>query len=114
MPKMKRDLLSHIRDTTHLSKAQMKNIMGDHSVLHKLQVPLYPRKFLQIKSCFWKLPNIGEVKINSDGSSRGNPGKWGVRFIIRDHTGTFLRTCSQGLGNVTSYMAECSALSQGL
>ncbi|KAF6168035.1 hypothetical protein GIB67_011420 [Kingdonia uniflora] len=66
------------------------------------------------KSCYWKLPNDGEVKINSDGLSRGNPRKGGVGFIIRDHNGTVLRTYSKGLGTVTSYMAECSALLQGL
>ncbi|KAF6156492.1 hypothetical protein GIB67_011293 [Kingdonia uniflora] len=31
-----------------------------------------------------------------------------------NHTGTVLRTYSHGLGNVTGYMADCSALLQGL
>ncbi|KAF6150783.1 hypothetical protein GIB67_020866 [Kingdonia uniflora] len=55
-----------------------------------------------------------QVKINSDESSRGNPGKGSVGFIIRNHTRTVLRTYSHRVGNVTSYMAKCSALLQGL
>ncbi|KAF6161411.1 hypothetical protein GIB67_009290 [Kingdonia uniflora] len=75
---------------------------------------LFQLMFQQIKSYFWKHPNVGEVKINSDGSFRGNPGKESVGFIIRNHTGAVLRTYSQGLGNIISYMAECYALLQGL
>ncbi|KAF6154191.1 hypothetical protein GIB67_016443 [Kingdonia uniflora] len=114
MSKKKRDLFSHIRDTAHQSKSQMKNSVGDLSVLHKLQVPLHPRMFQQIKSYFWKIPNVGVVKINFVRSSRGNPEKGGAGFIIINHTGTFMRTYSYGLGNFTSYMAECSTLLQGL
>ncbi|KAF6172084.1 hypothetical protein GIB67_029502 [Kingdonia uniflora] len=61
-----------------------------------------------------KLPRVGEVKINSDGSSRDNPGIGGVGFITRGHNGIVLRAYSKGQGNVTYYMAECSALLQGL
>ncbi|KAF6168172.1 hypothetical protein GIB67_011557 [Kingdonia uniflora] len=114
MPKIKKDLLSHIRDTTHLSQSHMKNCVGDLSVLHNLQAVLHSKKIQHIKSCYWKLPRVGEVKINSDDSSRGNPRKGGVGFIIRDHNGTVLRAHSKGLGDVTCYMAECSTLLQGL
>ncbi|KAF6161271.1 hypothetical protein GIB67_009158 [Kingdonia uniflora] len=55
----------------------------------------------------------GEVKNNSDGASKGNPGKGGVGYIIRDNQGNVLRTCLLGLGVVTSYKAECRAIVEG-
>ncbi|KAF6153940.1 hypothetical protein GIB67_023717 [Kingdonia uniflora] len=69
-----------------------------------------------VRSCWWWwcLPEEGEVKINTDGASKGNSGKGGAGFIIRNSRGVVLRTSAIGLGTVTSYMAECVALVQGL
>ncbi|KAF6171515.1 hypothetical protein GIB67_018039 [Kingdonia uniflora] len=75
---------------------------------------MHPRKLQVIKSCFWDLVKEGEVKINSDGASRGNPFEGGTGFIIRDHVGKVLRTFFQGLGTATSYIEKCTALLQGL
>ncbi|KAF6160818.1 hypothetical protein GIB67_036019 [Kingdonia uniflora] len=61
-------------------------------------------------SCFWKLPEEGEVKINTDGASKGNSGKGGVGFIIRDNGRNVLRTMSIGMGIGTSFAAECTSI----
>ncbi|KAF6164919.1 hypothetical protein GIB67_017122 [Kingdonia uniflora] len=114
MDNLKRGLLSKIKDTAFLSKATMYNSMKDLSILHSLNIDLHPKKIPVIKSCYWEPPSAGEVRITSDGASRGNPGKGGTGFIIRNHLGAILRTFSVGMGTVTSFMAECNALVQGL
>ncbi|KAF6173588.1 hypothetical protein GIB67_022947, partial [Kingdonia uniflora] len=36
------------------------------------------------------LPEVNEIKANTDGSSRGNPRRGGYGFVFRDHVGTLL------------------------
>ncbi|KAF6165368.1 hypothetical protein GIB67_018812 [Kingdonia uniflora] len=67
-----------------------------------------------VRSYFWALPEVGEIKVNTDGAAKGNPSKGGTGFIIRNHRGAVLMTVAMGLGLETSYMAECTALIQGL
>ncbi|KAF6158767.1 hypothetical protein GIB67_040281 [Kingdonia uniflora] len=62
---------------------------------------------LVVFSYFWELPNHGEIKINTDGAARGNPGKGGIGCIFRDSDNKVLGSLSQGLGLVTNYRAEC-------
>ncbi|KAF6141590.1 hypothetical protein GIB67_023762 [Kingdonia uniflora] len=86
----------------------------DLSIIHCLRVPCHPRKVTIVRSCFWDLLEEGKVKINTDGASKRNLGKGGVGFIIRNSRGAILRATAMGLGNVISYMAECTAFVQGL
>ncbi|KAF6145553.1 hypothetical protein GIB67_037586 [Kingdonia uniflora] len=101
------------KETAYLSKAVMNNTTKDFSILYCLRVPCHPRQDINVRSCFWNLPEEGEVKINSDGASKGNPGKGGAGVIIRNCRGAIFQTMMVGLGNVTSYMAECMTLVQG-
>ncbi|KAF6159379.1 hypothetical protein GIB67_032150 [Kingdonia uniflora] len=57
---------------------------SDQCILHSLGVPLHPSKHIVVKSCFWEPPQQGEIKINTDGAARGNPGKGGIGCIFRD------------------------------
>ncbi|KAF6141403.1 hypothetical protein GIB67_021219 [Kingdonia uniflora] len=61
-----------------------------------------------------KLPNHGEIKINTDGAARGNPGKGSIGCIFRDSEGEILGSFSQGLGLVSNYTAECKAIIKGV
>ncbi|KAF6138701.1 hypothetical protein GIB67_009895 [Kingdonia uniflora] len=62
----------------------MKNSLADLSILHKIGVPLHPRKWVKVDSYFWELPNHGEIKINTDRAARGNPGKGSIGCNFRD------------------------------
>ncbi|KAF6135569.1 hypothetical protein GIB67_015422 [Kingdonia uniflora] len=97
------------------SLAYLAEILGltEHYPL-SLRVPCHPRKDMIVRSYFWVLPEEGDVKINTDGASEGIPGKGGASFIIRNSRGVVLRTMAIGLGTVTNYMAECTALVMGL
>ncbi|KAF6134159.1 hypothetical protein GIB67_013556 [Kingdonia uniflora] len=66
-----------IQETTFLSKAVMDNNQEDLNIICNLRVPCHPRKDMIVRSYFWALPEVGEIKVNTDGTAKGNPGKGG-------------------------------------
>ncbi|KAF6155318.1 hypothetical protein GIB67_019844 [Kingdonia uniflora] len=90
------------------------NTQEDLNTIHGLRVSGRPRKETLIKSCFWELPSMGEVKINTDGESKGNLGKGGVGYIIKNCEGAVLWAGAKGLGTTTSFLAKCQVIIQGV
>ncbi|KAF6151028.1 hypothetical protein GIB67_016506 [Kingdonia uniflora] len=103
-----------IQDTTLLSSRIMFSCQTDLSILHSLRVLLHHGRSTAVKSRFWELPEKDEVKINTDRTARGNPGKGGIGCIYRDCNGKVLGTLAKGLGLVTNFTAECKAIIQGI
>ena len=62
----------------------------------------------------WEKPPIGWLKLNSDGSALGNPGKVRGGGLIRDHQGNWIRGYARSLGNTNSFITELWALRDGL
>ncbi|XP_027172427.1 uncharacterized protein LOC113772083 [Coffea eugenioides] len=62
----------------------------------------------------WRCPKQSVVKLNSDGCSRGNPGKSGGGGIIRNYEGRFLLGFSCFFGELTSLQAELEPLLHGI
>ncbi|KAL0016329.1 hypothetical protein SO802_003398 [Lithocarpus litseifolius] len=68
-----------------------------------------------LKDIPWERPPRGWVKLNTDGSSLGNPGTaGGGGGIIHDDSGHWLTGFSQRIGITSSFMAELWALRDGL
>ncbi len=57
---------------------------------------------------------ITEVKLYTDGGSRGNPGPSALGFVVKDIHATILQTGSQYLGITTNNQAEYQAVKAGL
>ncbi|XP_059064238.1 aspartyl protease family protein 2-like [Cryptomeria japonica] len=58
---------------------------------HGIRIPpSFGQKDNMRKAASWSPPNLGWLKLNFDGASRGNPGPSGIRYVIRDHTGAIL------------------------
>ena len=57
---------------------------------------------------------MGELKLNTDGSSRGNPGRPGGGGVLRDGEGKLLLAFSTFVGSCTSIQAEARALLFGV
>ncbi|KAF6171440.1 hypothetical protein GIB67_031766 [Kingdonia uniflora] len=110
----KRKWLIQIHDSVVLSTGLIFNNQSDLGILHRLGVAVHPNKHPLAKSCFWELPRIGEIKINTDGAAKGNLGKGGIGCIFRDCNGNVLGTLSKGLGLVTNFMAKCEAIIHGV
>lgn len=63
---------------------------------------------------WWKRPCFGYLKLNTDGSSRGNPGPSSYGGFIRDSDGRWVCGYMGRMGNrVTSLVAELWALFKG-
>ncbi|KAL0430590.1 UNVERIFIED_CONTAM: hypothetical protein Sradi_0685000 [Sesamum radiatum] len=71
-------------------------------------VPLAPRVVR------WTTPSLAWFKLNSDGSSLGNPGPVGAADIIRDAEGQVRLAYQDALGTATSVIAELTTLWRGL
>lgn len=55
-----------------------------------------------------------KVVINTDGASRGNPGKAAIGAVIADEQGGTIHTISRCIGITTNNQAEYKALIEGL
>uniref|UniRef100_A0A2N9I4P7 RNase H type-1 domain-containing protein n=1 Tax=Fagus sylvatica TaxID=28930 RepID=A0A2N9I4P7_FAGSY len=62
----------------------------------------------------WATPPLGWFKLNTDGSSLGNPGLAGGGGVIRNHLGDWVGGYSRAIGHTTSVQAELRALKDGL
>ena len=62
----------------------------------------------------WEKPQVGWVRLNTDGSAIGNPGRAGGGGILQDDQGRWIASFSKNIGLSTSFMAELWALSDGL
>ncbi|KAH7840967.1 hypothetical protein Vadar_023977 [Vaccinium darrowii] len=67
-----------------------------------------------VLSVGWKAPSEGRFKLNTDGASKGNPGKAGVGGLIRDHKGEWVGGFCQSIGIQSSLEAELRGLRSGL
>ncbi|KAF6141226.1 hypothetical protein GIB67_024310 [Kingdonia uniflora] len=111
---IKRQWLKRIQDYAALSTSLMFNTQIELGILHYLGVDVYASKHPLVKSCYWELPRIGEIKINTDGAAKGNPGKGGIGCIYRDCNGNVLGTLAKGLGLVSNFIAECEPIIHGV
>ncbi|KAF7814237.1 putative ribonuclease H protein At1g65750 family [Senna tora] len=62
----------------------------------------------------WVKPSNGMIKLNTDGSSLGNPGPAGFGGIFRNEDGRWMGGFSGYIGTQTNMFAELTAIKQGL
>ena len=62
----------------------------------------------------WKPPPFGFFKLNTDGSTRGNPGLASAGDLIRDHNGMWIDSFCKNIGFTYSMAAELWGLRNGL
>ena len=62
----------------------------------------------------WERPNRGWHKLNTDGSSLGNPGMASGGGILHSESGTWIKAFTRKIGITTSFVAELWALRDGL
>ncbi|KAG2713072.1 hypothetical protein I3843_04G149000 [Carya illinoinensis] len=86
----------------------------DRKLLSELDIPVREVVPRILKLVAWSMPSDGWVKLNVDGSCRGNLGSCGGGGVIRDEGGRFLATFSSKYGIGTNNEAELKALIGGL
>nr|XP_016467082.1 PREDICTED: uncharacterized protein LOC107789726 [Nicotiana tabacum] len=62
----------------------------------------------------WDFPEQGWVKVNTDGASRGNPGRSSIGFVLRNEEGDVLYACGKEIQEGTNSIAEAKAISEAL
>ena len=67
-----------------------------------------------MKDVRWERPRRGWWKLNTDGSSLGNPGLAGGGGILRDEMGSWVLGFSRNIGVTSSFEAKLWALRDGL
>lgn len=86
----------------------------DERIIQRLDLPLQPINHRISRAVSWNKPASGCVKLNVDGSCRGNPGTCGGGGVIRDSVGTVLGGFSACFGQGTNNEAELRALKEGV
>ncbi|KAG2666238.1 hypothetical protein I3760_15G047900 [Carya illinoinensis] len=101
----------------HLIKGSIKQLRlakQDGDILRRLDIPVPhspPEKVTMVK---WIKPQQGWVKLNTDGSSLGNPGQSGAGGVIRDTSGHLCIAYSMDLGQGSNNYAELKGLLEGV
>ncbi|XP_060190462.1 uncharacterized protein LOC132619635 [Lycium barbarum] len=62
----------------------------------------------------WNLPPLGWCACNTDGASRGNPGRSAYGFCLRDAEGNLLYAQAEEIGYATNIEAEIVAILEAL
>lgn len=88
-----------------ITKATEFAFLGLDGKTHTHQVTI------QVK---WFAPPVNWYKVNSDGSSLGNPGLTGGGGLIRNDKGEWIRGFARAIGSTTSAAAELWALRDGI
>ncbi|WMV29043.1 hypothetical protein MTR67_022428 [Solanum verrucosum] len=71
---------------------------------------------LKVRQVLWKPPERGCIKCNTNGASRGNPGRSSWSFCVRNHSGNIIHAQAQEMEdtNSTNTQAEAMAILQAL
>lgn len=72
------------------------------------------RPQMQVQIVTWNLPPQGWIKCNTDGTSKGNPGKSSYGYCIRDYLGHLIYAESNFLGISTNMYAETRGVKEAL
>ncbi|XP_070028734.1 uncharacterized protein LOC142170458 [Nicotiana tabacum] len=80
-------------------------------VLHMMENYM-PR--LRVTKVTWEFPIAGWTKINSDGASRGNPGRSSIGFCLRNEQGDLIYAVGKEIDETTNTQAEARAILEAL
>ncbi|XP_059290521.1 uncharacterized protein LOC132044056 [Lycium ferocissimum] len=71
---------------------------------------------IKVSIVIWKFPDRGWIKVNTDGASRGNPGRSSWGFCVRDENGDVIQAQAKEMEDhmSTNTQAETMAILQAL
>ncbi|XP_035541522.1 uncharacterized protein LOC118344586 [Juglans regia] len=119
------DRVDSVQTVWHVIKIWIRQIISlvmrvsrisshDVAILQRLDIPVLPQKPKQVRVVRWFRPSQGWMKLNSDGSSLGNPGPAGAGGVIRDSFGNLQAAYSVFLGQGSNNFAELRSLLEGV
>ncbi|XP_070024861.1 uncharacterized protein [Nicotiana sylvestris] len=69
---------------------------------------------LKVTKFMWEFPSAGWLKVNTDGASRGNPGRSSIGFCIRNENGDIVKSVGKEIEETTNTVAEAKAMVEAL
>ncbi|XP_016465612.2 uncharacterized protein LOC107788446 [Nicotiana tabacum] len=69
---------------------------------------------LKVTKVMWEFPSAGWLKVNTDGASRGNPGRSSISFCIRNENGDIVKSVGKEIEETTNTVAEAKAMVEAL
>ncbi|XP_075100498.1 uncharacterized protein LOC142176491 [Nicotiana tabacum] len=69
---------------------------------------------LKVTKVMWEFPSAGWLKFNTDGASRGNPGRSSIGFCIRNENGDIVKSVGKEIEETTNIVAEAKAMVEAL
>ncbi|XP_075092316.1 uncharacterized protein LOC142172566 [Nicotiana tabacum] len=69
---------------------------------------------LKVTKVMWEFPSAGWLKVNTDGASRGNPGRSSIGFCIRNENGDIIKSVGKEIEETTNTVAEAKAMVEAL
>ncbi|XP_019225233.1 PREDICTED: uncharacterized protein LOC109206828 [Nicotiana attenuata] len=69
---------------------------------------------LKYEKVLWELPMEGWIKVNTDGASRGNPGRSAIGFCLRDQAGDLKYAQGKEITEGSNNKAEAEAIVEAL
>ncbi|KAF9605181.1 hypothetical protein IFM89_014294 [Coptis chinensis] len=94
----------HIAAT--LSTAHTHNSLQELEITRTWGLSMRPTTAPRVQQGIWLPPAYGQIKINTDGAAKGNPGQAGYGSAFKDQDGNFLLIRGKGLDEATSFWAE--------
>ncbi|XP_070021012.1 uncharacterized protein [Nicotiana sylvestris] len=69
---------------------------------------------LKVTKVMWEFPSAGWLKVNTNGASRGNPGRSSIGFYIRNENGDIVKSLGKEIEETTNTVAEAKAMVEAL
>ncbi|KAL0453401.1 UNVERIFIED_CONTAM: putative ribonuclease H protein [Sesamum latifolium] len=102
----------------NISKSKLwryKHMKGDLFAADRLHLPLLQNpKNQKTLAVYWRKPDFGWYKLNTDGASKGNPGVSGAGELLRDYKVHEIFSFLEPLGHATNILAGLQAFHRGL
>ncbi|XP_019252907.1 PREDICTED: uncharacterized protein LOC109231725 [Nicotiana attenuata] len=95
-----------------LRKPAMQNVPNRWPDMLKMMEQYTP--ILKYSKVLWELPQQGWIKVNTDGASRGNPGRSSIGFALRNEEGDLVYACGKEVNEGSNTSAEAMAIYEAL
>ncbi|XP_075109005.1 uncharacterized protein LOC142180815 [Nicotiana tabacum] len=69
---------------------------------------------LMYSKVLWECPSPGWIKVNTDGTSRGNPGRSSIGYVLRNEEGDVIYGCGKEVQEGTNSEAEAQAVLEAM
>ena len=89
-----------------IAKGYIGYTVLDFYILQGLCLQCRPRRAPLFIPVHWLPPQIGWVKLNTNGMAQGAPGRAAARGVFRDHKGVVIGAYCFNVGLGTTFLAE--------